>query len=247
MQLLGHTLTLMLLCGAMVCAIALQSATVRAQQASVGRDITAIDILLEPDATMLKHAEANNARLLNVFPKGFALDATHRPHITLIQRFVRTADLDRVYDAVGKVFASANVTAMRLEAFKYYYAPASAVGVAGICAKPTPEILKLQADIIAAVKPFTVESGPIGAFTAPHDDAATDAALIQYVSTFVPKMFGQNYNPHVSTGVAPKDYLDKMLAEPFEPFTFSPSGAAVYQLGPFGTAAKKLKEWNLKP
>jgi hypothetical protein len=28
-----------------------------------------------------------------------------------------------------------------------------------------------------------------------------------------------------------------------EPFTFSPLGAAVYQLGPFGTAAKILKEW----
>jgi hypothetical protein len=37
-----------------------------------------------------------------------------------------------------------------------------------------------------------------------------------------------------------------MLAEPFDAFTFSPVGAAVYQLGPFGTAAKKLKEWNLK-
>jgi hypothetical protein len=34
--------------------------------------VTAIDILLEPDATMLRHAQANNARLLEVFPKGFA-------------------------------------------------------------------------------------------------------------------------------------------------------------------------------
>jgi hypothetical protein len=211
------------------------------------QDVTAIDVLLEPGATMLEHAKANNARLLAVFPKGFALDTTHRPHVTLLQRFVRTADLDRVYDAVGKVFASANVTTMRLEAFQYYYAPGGAIGVAGICAKPTPEILKLQADIIVAVKPSTVESGPIGAFTASHDDPASDAALIQYVSTFVPKMSGVNFNPHVSTGVAPKEYLGKMLAEPFEPFTFSPSGAAVYQLGPFGTAAKKLKEWNSKP
>jgi hypothetical protein len=208
--------------------------------------VTAIDILLEPDATMLQHAEANNARLLSVFPKGFALDATHRPHITLIQRFVRTADLDKVYAAAGQVLASAHVNAMKLEAFKYYYAPAGAVGVAGICAKPTPEIIKLQADIIAAVKPFTVETGPIGAFTAPHDDPATDSAIIQYVSTFVPKMSGGNFNPHVSTGVAPREYLDKMLAEPFEPFTFSPAGAAVYQLGPFGTAARELKEWDLK-
>ena len=135
---------------------------------------------------------------------------------------------------------------MKLEAFKYYYAPAGATGVAGICAKPTPEILKLQAAIIAAAKPFMLESGPIGAFTAPHDDPATDAAIIHYVSTFVPKMSGGNFNPHVSTGVAPKEYLDKMLAESFENFTFSPAGAAVYQLGPFGTAAKKLKEWDLK-
>ena len=209
--------------------------------------VTAIDILLEPDATMLQHAAANNARLLAVFPKGFALDATHRPHITMIQRFVRTADLDQVYAAAGKVLASANVNAMKLEAFKYYYAPAGALGVAGISAKPTPEIIRLQADIIAAVKPFTVETAPIDAFTAPHDDPASDAALIQYVSTFVPKMTGENFNPHVSTGVASREYLDKMLAEPFEPFTFSPAGAAVYQLGPFGTAAKELIEWDLKP
>jgi hypothetical protein len=57
---------------------------------------------------------------------------------------------------------------------------------------------------------------------------------------------GEHFNPHVSTGVATRDYLDKMLAEPFKPFTFSPAGAAVYQLGPFGTAAKKLKAWELK-
>jgi phosphoglycolate phosphatase-like HAD superfamily hydrolase len=209
--------------------------------------VTAIDILLEPDATMLSHAEANNARLLKVYPQGFALDAAHRPHITLVQRFVRTADLDKVYAAAGKVFTSANVTGMKLEAFKYYYAPGKNVGVAGIVARPTPELLKLQADIIAAVAPFTVETGTMAAFTAAHDDPALDAILIEYVSTFVPKQSGEHFNPHVSTGVASREYLDKMLAESFKPFTFSPAGAAVYQLGPFGTAAKKLKEWDLKP
>jgi phosphoserine phosphatase len=209
--------------------------------------VTAIDILLEPDAAMLRRSDANNARLLGVFPQGYSLDATHRPHITLVQRFVRTADLEKVYAAAGKVFAATNVTRMKLEAFKYYYAPAGAVGVAGICARPTPEILELQADIIAAVKPFTVDSGPIEAFTAQHDDAATDAAIIKYVSTFVPEMTGSNFNPHVSTGVAPIGYLDKMLGEPFESFPFSPAGAAVYQLGPFGTAAKMLKRFDLKP
>jgi hypothetical protein len=209
-------------------------------------EITAIDILLEPDATMLSHSAANNARLLKVYPKGFPLDEAHTPHITMLQCFARTADLDKLYDAASKVLADANVTTMKLEAFKYYYAPGGAVGVAGICAKPTPEILKLQADIIAAVKPFLAETGTIGAFTAPHADPALDAALTAYVATFVPKMSGGNFNPHVSTGVAPKEYLEKMMAEPFDPFTFSPAGAAVYQLGPFGTAAKKLKQFDLK-
>jgi hypothetical protein len=214
--------------------------------AAAPSEITAIDILLEPDATMLKHAQDDNARLLKVYPDGFALDDAHRPHITMIQCFVRTKDLEKVYAAEERVLAGANIKAMKLEAFKYYYAPTSETGVAGICAKPTPELLKLQASVIAAVKPFMVASGPIEAFTARHPDAATDAGIIQYVSTYVPKMSGPNYNPHVSIGVAPRGYLDKMLAEPFTPFTFSPAGAAVYQLGPYGTAAKRLMEWDLK-
>jgi hypothetical protein len=209
-------------------------------------EITAIDILLEPDATMLRHAADNNARLLKVDPTGFSLDEAHTPHITMLQCFARTADLDKLYAAAVKVLDGANVPAMKLEAFKYYYAPGGAVGVAGICAKPTPEILKLQSDLIASVKPYVAETGSIGAFTAPHDNPKLDAMLISYVSSFVPKYSGENFNPHVSTGTAPTEYLDKMLSEPFESFTFSPAGAAVYQLGPFGTAAKKLKKWDLK-
>ena len=209
--------------------------------------VTAIDILLEPDATMLRHAEAVNANHLKIFPQGFALDAAHRPHVTMIQRFVRTADLDKVYDAAGKVFARANVAGMKLEAFKYYYIPIRDLGVSGIVAKPTPELLKLQADLIAAVDPFTVPSGNSGAFVTTPDDRVIDPLLVEYVSTFVPNASGEHFNAHVSTGLAPRTYLDKLLAEPFEPFAFSPAGAAVYQLGQFGTAAKKLKEFYLKP
>ena len=206
--------------------------------------VTAIDILLEPDATMLRRAEAGNERLIKVFSKGFALDATHRPHITLVQRFVRTDSLEKAYAALDQVFAGANVTSMKLEAYKYYYTPGNDVGVAGIVARPAAQLLKLQQEVIAAVAPYTVETGQINAFTARHDNPTDDALLIGYVSTFVPKQTGENYNPHVSIGVAPRDYLDKMITEPFEAFTFSPAGGAVYQLGPYGTAAKKLKEWK---
>ena len=209
--------------------------------------VTAIDILLEPDATLLAHSEANNARLLNAFPKGFALDATHRPHITLLQRFVRTADLDKVYAAANQVIAGANVGAMQLEAVKYYYIPSKNIGLAGIVAKPTPALLALQAQLIDAVAPFTVATGDSSAFVTTPEDPVIDPALIDYVAAFVPKGSGAQFNPHVTTGVALKADLDKMLAEPFKPFSFSPAGAAVYQLGQFGTAAKKLKQLDLAP
>ena len=55
--------------------------------------VIAIDIALEPDATMVQHAMTANARLLKSFPKGFALDETHHPHITMLQQFVRADDL----------------------------------------------------------------------------------------------------------------------------------------------------------
>jgi hypothetical protein len=51
--------------------------------------VTAIDIALEPDATMVQHAMAANARLLKSFPKGFSLDETHHPHVSMLQQFVR--------------------------------------------------------------------------------------------------------------------------------------------------------------
>jgi haloacid dehalogenase-like hydrolase len=205
--------------------------------------VTAINILLEPDAAMLQRAEANNARLLKVFPKGFALDARHRPHVTLLQRFVRTADLDKVFAAAGKVFAGVDVRSLRMEAFKYYYIPSDGIGLAGIAARPTPELRELQQDLIHAVAPFAVAAGGSDAFATTPDDPVIDPLLIDYVSTFVQKSAGEHFSPHVTTGIGPRDYLDKMLAEPFESFTFSAAGAAGYQLGQFGTAAKKLHEW----
>ena len=43
---------------------------------------------------------ADNARLLKSFPEGFALDATHdTTHVTMLQQFVRTDDLEKVFAA----------------------------------------------------------------------------------------------------------------------------------------------------
>jgi hypothetical protein len=98
---------------------ALQGApATQAQTAAMAADhVTAIDIALEPDATMIRHAKAANARLLKDFPKGFALDATHHPHVSMLQQFARTSDLDKVYDAAASVFRKEEPLGWNLRAF----------------------------------------------------------------------------------------------------------------------------------
>ena len=207
----------------------------------------AIDVALEPDATMIQHAKANNARLLKAYPKGFALDATHNPHVTMLQQFVRTADLDKVYAAANKALAGENPTSWKLKAFKYYYIPDPPIGVAGIVVEPTDDLLRLQQKIIDALAPFAVKTGTAAAFVSTEDGRDIQKSLIDYVANFVAIGSGQKFNPHVTTGVATEAYLKEMLAEPFEAFTFSPASASVYQLGTFGTARKELKALELKP
>jgi len=208
-------------------------------------DIIAVDILLEPDERMLVPAENNNARLRAKFPESFALDAEHRPHITLLQCFVAAKDLDGLSDAVDVVIHDAGVTGMELQAVRYGYTPGPGMGVAGIWLAVTPGLSKLQADVIAAAAPFMVATAGIEAFTTGHGNPVFDAGLISYVSGFVAKGAGANFDPHVSTGVAATAYLDAMVAEPFTAFAFAPAGAAIYQLGPFGTAARLLKRLDV--
>ena len=239
----------MLFNGLAACALALlalgtgckTAPTTQPASTTADTSVTAIDIALEPDATMIQHAEAVNARLRSVFPEGFALDATHHPCVTLLQRYVRTADLNKVYAVAAGVLANANVTGMKLKAYKYYYIPDKKLGLACIVVEPTDDLLKLQQDLIDAVAPYTVKTGTAAAFITTPEDPRINQPTVDYVAAFVPKASGEHFDPHVTVGIAPQEYLKGMLAEPFEEFTFSPAGASAYQLGNYGTARKQLK------
>jgi hypothetical protein len=209
--------------------------------------VTAIDIALVPDATMVQHAKAANARLLKSFPKGFSLDETHHPHISMLQQFVRTDDLDKVFAAANAVLAKEKPTTWTLKAFKYYYLPAPPIGLAGIVAEPTEDLHRLEDELVKAVEPYVVKTGTPAAFFSDEGGRDIQGFLISYVENFVRDAAGKRFNPHVTIGVATEKYLNEMLAEPFPSFTFSPASASVYQLGAFGTARKKLKALTLTP
>jgi hypothetical protein len=209
--------------------------------------VMAIDIALEPNATMVQHAKDANARLLKSFPKGFALDETHHPHVSILQQFVRTDDLDKIFAAADAIMIKEKPTAWMLKAFKYYYIPDPPFGLAGIVAEPTDDLHRLQDELITAVKPYTVETGTPAAFFSEAGGRDIQKSLIEYVTHFVEAAAGKRFNPHVTIGVGTEKYLNKMLAAPFSSFTFSLAGASVYQLGTFGTARKELKALTLAP
>lgn len=209
--------------------------------------VTAIDIVLEPDAAMIRHAEAANERLMREFTKGFALGKAHHPHISCLQRYVRTADLDKVYEAVAKVLAEEKPTTWKLRAYKYYYIPWKEIGLAGIVIEPTVDLIRYQQKLIDAVTPFAVKAGTAAAFVTTKEDPDINQPTIDYVADFVAHETGNKFNPHVTIGLATQDYLKRMLDEKFDAFTFSPVGASVYHLGNFGTARTRLKNWDLKP
>jgi hypothetical protein len=222
------------------------------QAAAAGpNDVTAIDILLDPDVTMIQHAEAANAELLKGYPKGFTLGGVHAPHISMLQRYVKTVDLPKVYAVVDKVFAKENPTSWKLTAYKYAYTGSAKIGddtvsVGNILVKTTPDLLRLQQELIEAVTPFTAPTGTAAAFVTTPQDPDIVPELIPYVAEFVPAHSGDHFVPHVSIGVGTTDSLTGMGAAPFDDFTFSPVGASVYHLGNYGTAMKRLHAVPLK-
>jgi len=163
--------------------------------------VTAIDIALEPGATMVQHANADNARLLKSFPQGFTLDATHHPHVSMLQQFVRTEDLDKVYAAAQAVFDKEKPKSWTLNAYKYYYIPAPPMGVAGIVVEPTEGLHRLQDALIKAVEPYTVKTGTPAAFFSEDGGRDIQPQLISYVENFVKAAAGKRFNPHVTIGV----------------------------------------------
>jgi phosphoserine phosphatase len=198
--------------------------------------LIAIDVLLQPDSTMIGKSGEINARLRGNYSAGYELDAAHAPHITLLQRFIRASDLDAVTAAVKKVIVSERPTELQLKAKGLNHVMWAGQAVTAFIVERTPELMRLHQKVVDAVAPFSVSGGTAAAFVG----AGINPETIGWVDAFVPKSSGENYMPHVTVGVANEDFVKQMQTEPFNAFTFKADGVAIYQLGNFGTAAKML-------
>ncbi|MEV6195594.1 hypothetical protein AB0M19_24695 [Streptomyces sp. NPDC051920] len=211
------------------------------------KDLTAVDVLVNPDEATLRHAHAWNARMRESVPDGFALDASHQPHITTLQRYVRTAALDDAYEAVHQTLAATDTSTLSYQAVAIRHADwgVPGQGLAVILLKPAPQVLAFQAALLAAISPFTESGGTADAFvTDPGEDISQSTR--DWVDGYVPAQIGPDrYTAHVTVGFATLDDLTAIEAEPFDAFTVRPAAVAVYQLGNSGAARKLLQSWPI--
>ena len=214
------------------------------EPATDGDGVIAIDVLLLPDAKMVAAAEAANAKLRESYPSGYTLGGEQVAHISLVHRYVREQDLPEIEAALEKVLVASNPLSYELTATGYTYASWAGVEITTIAVDRTVKLGRLQEDVVNVLKPFAVPDGTKAAFSTNKELPKIEEDIVTYVKNFVPKASGQRYNPHVTVGVAEEDFVKHLKAEPFEKFDFKPAGVAIYQLGSFGTAQKKLWQWS---
>ena len=158
----------------------------------------------------------------------------------LLQAYVRTADLEKVYAAAKGVLTKEDVAHWKLNATKYSSLILGPIGAVVIDVELTPGLVRLQRELIKAEAPYTVKTGTVAAFYTTPDEPDIIPWLMDYVATYVLKSSGENFHPHVAVGIGNTAFVKTMAAGPFEPITFSPDAATVYQIGDYGTARKQL-------
>jgi 2'-5' RNA ligase len=202
--------------------------------------ITAIDVLLSPDEALVGSAQAANAKLRADNPDCFAFDARHIPHITVLQSYVCTADLNKVFAAVDSLVKTDQPTNWKLKATGFFSVPYNGQELMWISVEPTQQLLDFQKKLIATVAPYKVDAGGSSAFVPREDGQPIVQPTITFVSDYVDKYSGKNFNPHVTVGLAHEEFVKLLRAEPFTAVTFSPAGVSIYHLGEYGTAQQKL-------
>jgi hypothetical protein len=166
-------------------------------------DLTAVAIMIQPDANPIERAREVNRRMPLSIPTGITLDDTHLPHITMLQRDLITADVQQAYAAIENTIAATDVATLSYHVPGITYSehwgpPGQAAAVLGV--HPNQQVLDLAA-LLAAVTPFTGTGGTDAAFVTDPGQQIS-ATTKDRVETYNPDQVGANYTAHLTVGLA---------------------------------------------
>ena len=205
-------------------------------------------MLLIPSEEMYAQSLQLNSLIYQNNPETIKLDENHVPHITLLQCFIKEEDLPDVYNTleVENIFEGLFETIENdsLKAESLFYNEDKEESFSMITVEKSDFLLKLHEKIIELIKPYSVKNGSQISFIQNPDGSPISESTVKYVPEFVDKHSFENFEPHISLGVAQTKLLDSLAANVFKPIQFKAESLSVYQLGDHGTAQKLL--WKSK-
>ena len=204
------------------------------------QNIIAIDVLLIPSEEMYAQSLQLNSLINQNNPETIKLDKNHAPHITLLQCFINVEDLPKVNGALEGLFNTIKNDSLKAESLFYYSEKEESFSMIAI--EKNEQLLQLHQKVIELVKPFIVKNGSEKSFVQNPDGNPISESTLSYVPEFVEKHSFENFDPHISLGVAQTTLLDSLALQVFKPIQFKVESLSVYQLGDHGTAQKLLWE-----
>ena len=208
-------------------------------------EVIAVNVLLRPDQESSERAARINGALRQSDPRGFAFDASHLPHISILQGYVQAKNLAAIYVAVERVSAKVPLAGRQLTVLGLEHKPWGREEITNIKIAKAPELETFQTDLVSALSPYLVKTGDGSAFLTSKENPDVDGETIEYVRTFVQKRTGAAFEPHLTVGISDADTARRISAQQEAPPTLTIVSVAIFQLGNVGTARKEL--WPHSP
>ena len=200
--------------------------------------IIAIDVLLTLPEKVYGQAVQLNKAIVKENPSNFTFDDTHIPHITLLQCYISEEDLPNVKKELKGLYKTVENETLWIEELQYSKEKEESFSSIGI--KKSDGLVSLHKKTIELLKPYMTADGSQQSYIQNESGKPIDQFTIDYVPKFVSDYSYENYNPHISLGVAKTTLLDSLNRNIFQPMKFQAASISVFQLGDFGTARKLL-------
>jgi hypothetical protein len=225
----SHPSTLAAVCPLLVALTATGCAALPYHLTNSRDTIVAIDVALEPDPVL-----ANRA-------------GTGKSHISLVRGFVRSSDLQHVSALVAQVMATTNLEELNLKATGYRTGSWNGIEGTAMALEDSPALRRLEERMVEAVKQLALNAETAESFIVTPDGSRMTGEAIRAVERFVPDSSGVKFRPHAVVAAGQVETAKRLESQPFEPFTFKPVGAVVYQVGRLGVAERMLWSWTGEP
>jgi len=190
-------------------------------------NVTAIDVVLLLPAHVEATARDLNARLSGTLK----FDATHLPHLTILQQFVPTRKLGEAEAIVGSI--ADGLRPLRLSVPGIVTEPFHETEVWYWPVEPSGALTALHDAVSSELTSLACE-GAADAFYTDDGEVIRDST-VAYVSNFSRTSAGSNFHPHITLGLGHGESRR-------DSFAFDADHVAVCHLGNFNTCRKVLYE-----